>query len=176
MTLSPTRKVQPYRSMLAPPGFRAAWSTVVQVPAPSSPRCMGVSTWMSSSGSKPNVSGMRLQTISTTSSTARSGSSTSTKIEVRRGLRPFCLAESRHLALVDPVGVGDDAAGGGLAEDLRQPADGHGAGVDDIPQDAARARRREAGRRRRPGRSAACGNGPDRSARPAADRACWSRR
>ena len=39
--------------------------------------------------------------------------------------------------MVDAVGVGDDGAAGGLAEDLRQPADRHHARVDDVPQDAA---------------------------------------
>ena len=48
-----------------------------------------------------------------------------------------------HLAVVHAVRVDDDAAGRGLAEHLREPDDGDGAGVDDVGQHAARPDRRQ---------------------------------
>ncbi len=62
----------------------------------------------------------------------------------RRRAGGACLGgQVRHPALVDAVRVGDDGAGGRLAEDLRQRANGHDAGVDHIPQHAAGADGRE---------------------------------
>ena len=48
------------------------------------------------------------------------------EVEVRAaGVLHLGRGEDGHLALVDAVGVGDDRALRGLAEDLRQPADRH---------------------------------------------------
>src|SRR5207245_5421004 len=47
--------------------------------------------------------------------------------------------EIGNAPLVDPVRAGDDAALGGLPEDLSQPHDGHHAGSNDVGQDLTRA-------------------------------------
>src|ERR1035437_10410392 len=54
MTLSPGANVQPKRSTLrSPAGFRAACSSMLSERAPTPPRFIGHSTWMSRMGSRP---------------------------------------------------------------------------------------------------------------------------
>src|SRR6266513_882907 len=99
MTLSPGAKVHPNRSTLrSPAGFNAACSSMFSERAPTPPRFIGHSTWMSRIGSRPNRLGMRVVT--------------------RR-------VEMRHGALVDPMGVDDDPAGCGLPKNLGQAHDRH---------------------------------------------------
>src|SRR6202043_1907811 len=106
MTLSPGAKVQPKRSTLrSPAGLSAACSSMLSDRAPTPPRFIGHSTWMSRIGSRPNRWGMRVFTSSMIRGTAVSGSSACTK------------------------------ALGGLPEDLLQAHDGYRAGSDDVGQD-----------------------------------------
>src|SRR5260370_848130 len=71
MTLSPGAKIQPKRSTLrSPAGFSAACSSMLSDRAPTPPRFIGHSTWMSRMGSKPNRWGMRFFTSSMVRGTA----------------------------------------------------------------------------------------------------------
>ena len=56
---------------------------------------------------------------------------------------PFGSGEVRQVALVDPVGAGDDPALGRLTEHLRQPHDRHRLAGDQVGQDLARTNRGE---------------------------------
>src|SRR3954464_4904679 len=61
MTRSPAEKRQPKRSTVAGGfGFKTRWSSWFRLRAPSTPRCIGHSTWTSRSGSSPKRRGMRL--------------------------------------------------------------------------------------------------------------------
>jgi hypothetical protein len=63
MTLSPGAEVQPNRSTFRSlAGFNAAWSTMLSDLAPTPPRFIGHSTWISRVGSRPNRLGMRVLT------------------------------------------------------------------------------------------------------------------
>ena len=55
----------------------------------------------------------------------------------------FVVAQDRHLSLVDPVGIGDDAALGGLAKDLRQADHRKAAAFQAVPQHVSAAHRRQ---------------------------------
>jgi hypothetical protein len=63
--------------------------------------------------------------------------------EVEVGAVALRGAQVGHAAGVYPVGVGDDLALSGLAEDLGEARHGHGAGADDIGQHLARPHRGE---------------------------------
>src|SRR3954447_12463171 len=74
MTLSPGAKIQPKRWILpSPAGFRAACSSRFSERAPTPPRFIGHSTWMSRIGSRPKQWGMRAPTSSIMLTTAVSG-------------------------------------------------------------------------------------------------------
>jgi hypothetical protein len=65
MTLSPGANVQPKRSTLrSPAGFNAACNSILSDRAPTPPRFIGQSTWMSRIGFKPKRLGMRVFTNS----------------------------------------------------------------------------------------------------------------
>ena len=81
---------------------------------------------------------MRVLTSSTMRATAVSGSSRRHEIEIAAVARR---ADVGHAALVDAVGVDDDAALGGLAEHLGEPHHRHGARRDDVGQHLAGADR-----------------------------------
>src|ERR1700724_206363 len=134
MTLSPGQKVQPNRSMrISPGGFSAFCSSILSERAPRPPRFIGQSTWTSCIGSSRKRFGIRSCTIARS---LRTPSSASAAYEVE--VASLDRGEIRHLALVDPVRIGDDAALGGLAEDLSQPHDRHGTGSDDVCQNLPR--------------------------------------
>src|SRR5438309_9559726 len=80
MTLSPGAKVQPKRSTLRSlAGLSAACSSMFSERAPTPPRFIGQSTWMSRMGSRPNRLGIRVFTSSMMRATAASGSSAWTR-------------------------------------------------------------------------------------------------
>ena len=58
------------------------------------------------------------------------------EVKIVELLRGAC--QVRHLPLVDQVGVDDDRAFPGLAEDLVELDDGNGPGIDDVPEDVSR--------------------------------------
>src|SRR5947207_10548918 len=65
MTLSPGANVQPNRSTLrSPAGLSAACNSMFNDRAPTPPRFIGQSTWMSRMGSRPNGLGIRVLTSS----------------------------------------------------------------------------------------------------------------
>src|SRR6266700_5467239 len=110
MTLSPA--AQPNLSTLrSPAGFNAACSSMLSERAPTPPRFIGHSTWISRMGSRPKRRGMRVFTNSIMRGTAASGSFVSTALR---------LVQSGKGALVDPVRVHDDLALGRLTEHLGQ--------------------------------------------------------
>src|SRR6266567_784360 len=80
MTLSPAANTQPnFSTLRSPAGFKAACSSMLSERAPTPPRFIGHSTWISRMGSRPKRRGMRVLTSSTMRGTAASGSSASTK-------------------------------------------------------------------------------------------------
>src|ERR1019366_1782565 len=108
MTLSPRAKVQPKRSTLrSPAGFSAACSSMLSDRAPTPPRFIGHSTWMSRMGVEakplwdaglhqfddPRHGGLRVVCLH--------------EIEVAVPLR---LSKIGDQSLVNPMGTGDDAA------------------------------------------------------------------
>ena len=131
MTLSPGPKVQPKRSTrTSPGGFSSRCSSRFSDRAPSPPRFIGHSTWTSRIGSSPNRAGMRRATTSSSLATPSSGSWQRTRWKSL----PGSCARLGHLALVDPVRVGDDPALGRLPEHLGQPDHRHRARGDDVGQ------------------------------------------
>ena len=131
MTLSPGQKVQPKRSTrISPGGFSAFCSSMFSDRAPSPPRFIGQSTWTSRTGSSPKRRRDAVAHHGQELLAARLRVGRLDEVEVR-ALRRL---EVRHLAAVDPVGVDDDPALGGLAEHLGQPHDRHRAGADDVGQ------------------------------------------
>src|SRR5208337_5532315 len=130
MTLSPGAKVQPNRSTLrSPAGFRAACSSMLSDRAPTPPRFMGHSTWMSRMGSRPK----RWARLHQVDDPRHGGFGIVRLYEIEVAVA-LGLGEVRNRALIDPMGAGDDPAVGGLAEDLGQPHDGYSAGRDDVGQ------------------------------------------
>ena len=103
--------------------------------APTPPRAIGQSTWMSRIGSSPKRRGMRVFTRSRSARRPSPGRPPATKWKSLPGVGA---GQVRHLAAVDPVRVGDDPAGGRLAEDLGQPHHRHRAGADQVGQHLAR--------------------------------------
>src|ERR1700720_934853 len=106
MTLSPGAKVQPKRSTLrSPAGLSAACSSMFSERAPTPPRFIGQSTWMSRMGSRPNRLGIRVFTNSIMRNCGF-GVVGLHKVEVGLGSGR---AEIGDRALVDTMGAGDDA-------------------------------------------------------------------
>src|SRR5438874_2663577 len=139
MTLSPTRNTRaPWRRSGMPSryGARACCNSMLRLPAPAGPRCIGVSTWMSRVAT-PNRAGIRRATTSTTISAVASGFLGGEEEEVR------VLAEHRRLPGVDAVGVDDHPGLGGLPEDLRQPYPGNGLGGQHVAEHLAGTHRRQ---------------------------------
>src|SRR6266566_4201907 len=113
MILSPGAKVQPKRSTLrSPAGFKAAWSSMFSERAPTPPRFIGQSTWMSRMGSRPNRLGIRFFT----SSMMRHGGFGIVRLHEVEVAICAGRAEIGDRALVDAMGTGDDAALRGLPE------------------------------------------------------------
>src|SRR6516225_10918925 len=80
ITLSPGAKVQPNLwTLRSPAGLSAACSSMFNDRAPTPPRFIGHSTWMSRIGSRPNRLGIRVFTSSMIRPTAVAGSSACTK-------------------------------------------------------------------------------------------------
>src|ERR1700758_1119070 len=122
MTLSPGPKVQPNRSTLrSPAGFNAACSSMLSERAPTPPRFIGQSTWMSRMGLRPNRFGMRVfaNSMMRLTEVVRRH-----EVEVAVGSGR---AEIRHQALIDAMGAGDDPAPCGLPEDFGEPYHRHSA-------------------------------------------------
>src|SRR6187200_1719254 len=109
MTLSPGAKVQPKRSTLrSPAGFSAACSSMLSERAPTPPRFIGQSTWMSRMESRPKRPGMRVFTFDN----AQHGGFGVVRLHEVEVAFPVRLAEIRDLALVDAMSADDDPARG----------------------------------------------------------------
>src|SRR5215510_8203932 len=117
MTLSPGAKVQPNRSTLrSPAGFNAACSSMLRERAPTPPRFIGQSTWMSRTGSRPKRLGIRVHQLD---DAHHSGFRVVGLHEVEITLRAG-RAEIGNEALVDAMRTADDAALRGLPEHLSE--------------------------------------------------------
>src|SRR6516162_5159239 len=129
MTLSPAAKVQPNRSTLrSPAGFSAACNSMFNERAPTPPRFIGHSTWMSRIGSRPKRLGPGLHQLD---DAADSGLRIIRLHEVEVAVWSG-RAEVRDRALIDAMGTGDDAALCGLPEHLGEANHRHCARRDDI--------------------------------------------
>src|ERR1700674_4789748 len=118
MTLSPGAKVQPKRSTWRlPAGFSAACSSILSERAPTPPRFIGHSTWMSRMGLRPKRRGMRVFTRSDDPRHGDIGLIRLHEIEIAVALR---LPQVGQETLIDTVSADDDLAPCGLAEHLGQ--------------------------------------------------------
>src|SRR5258708_38317328 len=125
MTLSPGAKVQPKRSTLrSPAGFSAACSSMLSDRAPTPPRFIGHSTWMSRMGSRPNRLGDAGLHQFDDPRHCGPWIICLHEIEVAVALR---LSEIGDRSLVNPMGPCDDPALRGLPEHLGQADHRHGA-------------------------------------------------
>src|SRR5215472_9735608 len=124
MTLSPGAKVHPNRSTLrSPAGLSADCSSMFNDRAPTPPRFIGHSTWMSRMGSRPNRFGMRVFASSMMRLTAVAVVHLH-EVEVAVGSGR---AEIRHQALVNAMSAGDDLAPCGLPEHFGEANHRHSA-------------------------------------------------
>src|ERR1019366_7235620 len=160
MTLSPTRKARAPRTRATPAGLSAACNAWLSATAPAGPRFIGVSTWMSRTGSSPNRSGIRDVTSSITVARALSGSRRSTMkksapagasgaspLAPETGPRPLApetgISPSLMRCALTPMRVRDDEASSRLAKELSETHAGNDPGIDDVAQDRARPHARE---------------------------------
>jgi len=135
MTLSPGQKL-PAEALDADVAGRVqrVLELALSERAPRPPRFIGDSTWMLRIGSRPKRFGMRSRTFANSFRTPSSASIASTKWK-----SPFSdRGEVGHQTLVDLMGVDDDPALGGLAEDFGQAHHRHGTRGDDVGQRLAR--------------------------------------
>src|SRR5208337_1352951 len=130
MTLSPGAKVQPKRSTLrSPAGFSAACSSMLSERAPTPPRFIGQSTWMSRIGFKAfGDAGLHQFQDALNGGLGIFGRN---EVEIALSGRS---AKTGHRALIDAMGVDNDSARGGLPEHLGQSHYGHSARADDVGQ------------------------------------------
>src|SRR5437870_9620418 len=99
---------------ISPGGFSTFCNSMLSERAPSPPRFIGQSTWISRTGSSPKRLGMRSCTMVSSFRTPSSGSVDEVEVAaLGRG-------EIGHQALVDAMRIDNDSALCGLAEHLGQ--------------------------------------------------------